>query len=66
LHVLTNAHPDWEYTCLVRTDEKAKKVKEAYPSVKIVLGDLDASDVLEREAAEADIVLRTLKISTDN
>lgn len=42
----------------MRTEDKAKLVKEAYPSVKIVLGDLDDSETLEREAAEADIVLR--------
>lgn len=58
MHALYEAHPDWDYTCLVRTEDKAKKVKEAYPSANVVLGDLDASDILEAQAAQADIVLR--------
>lgn len=58
LHALYAAYPDWDYTCLIRGKEKAEQVKKAYPAVRIVLGDLDASDVLEAEAAQADIVLR--------
>jgi hypothetical protein len=58
LHLLQEKHSDWDYTCLVRTEDKAKIVKEAYPNVKIVLGDLEASSILEAEAAKADIVLR--------
>jgi N-acetyl-gamma-glutamylphosphate reductase len=60
LHLLHEKHPDWDYTCLVRTEDKAKTVKEAYPNVKIVLGDLEASSILEEQAAKADIVLRKL------
>lgn len=48
---------------MVRTKDKAEQVKKAYPSARIVLGDLDASDVLEAEAAQADIILRALKRS---
>lgn len=44
---------------LVRTKEKAELVQKAYPGVCTVLGDLDDSELLEKEAAEADIVLRT-------
>lgn len=51
-------HPDFEYAALVRTEEKASLVRKAYPSIRIVLGGLDDSDLLKREAAEADIVLR--------
>ena len=51
-------HPDWEYTCLVRTQGKADAVRRAFPKAKIVIGDLDAAELLEREAAKADIVLR--------
>lgn len=58
LFVLHQAHPEFEYAALVRTQDKADKVKAAYSNVRIVLGSLDDSDVLEREAAAADIVLR--------
>jgi hypothetical protein len=40
-------------------EEKAQPVKEAFPNIRIVLGDLDNSKVLEEEAAKADVVIRT-------
>lgn len=58
LHLLHDKHPDWDYTCLVRSVDKAKLVRDAYPNVRVVLGDLDASELLQKEAARADIVLR--------
>jgi hypothetical protein len=45
-----------------KSEEKAKPVKEAFPQIKIALGGLDDSKLLEKEAAKADIVIRTLKI----
>ncbi len=58
LYTLTRAHPEYEYSALVRTQEKSDVVKKAYPSIRIVLGSLDDSELLEKEAASADIVLR--------
>lgn len=43
----------------MRTQEKADLVKDAFPSVRIVLGNLDDAELLKEEAAKADIVLRT-------
>lgn len=57
-HALYNAHPEYEYTALVRTQDKADLVKKAFPKIRTVLGNLDDSDLLEEEAAKADIVLR--------
>lgn len=57
-HNLYSALPDYEYVALVRTDEKAQTVKKSYPSVKTVLGELDDSQLLEDNAAKADIVIR--------
>jgi hypothetical protein len=39
-------------------EEKAKPVTEAFPKVRIVIGGLDDSKILEEEAAKADIVIR--------
>lgn len=39
-------------------EEKAQPVKKAFPNIRIVLGDLDNSKVLEEEAAKADVVIR--------
>ncbi|KAI1260124.1 NAD(P)-binding protein [Xylariaceae sp. FL1019] len=57
LHLLAEKHPEYEYAALVRTEDKAKKVRDALPKVRIVLGSLDDSDVLRKEAAWADLVL---------
>lgn len=59
-YALNKTHPDYEYAVLVRSQDKADKVKKAYPSVRIVLGGLDDFDTLREEAAKADVVLRTL------
>lgn len=58
LNALYQAHPEYEYSCLVRTKEKGEKVTSAYPKVRIVLGGLDDSELIEEEAAKADVVLR--------
>jgi hypothetical protein len=43
-----------------KSEEKAKPVKDAFPKIKIALGGLDDSELLEKEAAKADVVIRTL------
>ena len=58
LHVLQTAHPEYEFTVLLRNKEKADQVVNAYPEVRVVLGDLDSSALLEEEARKADIVVR--------
>jgi len=60
LFAIYSKHPEFEYTALVRTEEKAAQVREAYPAVRLVLGDLDNADLLNQEASKADIVLRKL------
>ncbi|KAK5125459.1 hypothetical protein LTR85_000568 [Meristemomyces frigidus] len=62
-HALYEAHPEYEYAALVRTQEKADIVKKAFPSIRTVLGNLDDSDVLKEEAAKADIVLHAADAS---
>ncbi|RDW64494.1 uncharacterized protein DSM5745_09905 [Aspergillus mulundensis] len=58
-HVLSQSHPDFEFSALIRTEEKAKYVRELYPNVRVVIGELDDADKIEKEAAWADIVLHT-------
>lgn len=60
LYALNKKHPEYEYAALVRTQEKADIVKKAYPNVRIVLGGNDDSEILKKEAANADVVLRKL------
>ncbi|KAJ5917261.1 hypothetical protein N7466_010815 [Penicillium verhagenii] len=63
LATLFAKHPNLSYSALVRTREKAEQVKSQYPNIRIVLGDLDDSALLERESAAADIVLHAADAS---
>ncbi|XXH02550.1 hypothetical protein Hte_008926 [Hypoxylon texense] len=65
LYSLVKAHPDYEYTLLVRNEERGKPVAAAYPNARLVYGSLDDVDVIEKEAAAADIVIHTAD-SADN
>lgn len=56
--MLQIAHPEYEFTVLLRNKEKADQVVNAYPKVRVVLGDLDSSALLEEEARKADVVVR--------
>ncbi|KXT09088.1 hypothetical protein AC579_5295 [Pseudocercospora musae] len=62
-YVLYKAHPDYEYSALLRTQEKADKVTSLYPNLRPVIGSLDDSSVLEEEASKADIVLHAADAS---
>lgn len=47
-------------------EEKAKSVTEAFPKVRIVIGGLDDSKILEDEAAKADVVIRELPMGLND
>lgn len=59
---LHERHPDYEYTALVRTEEKAKQVTTKYRKVKTVIGDLDNYNLIKEYAASNDIILREFTI----
>ncbi|KAJ5933805.1 hypothetical protein N7454_006134 [Penicillium verhagenii] len=56
LYAISNAHPDWELSALVRNKDKAAVLSSRYPKIRIVHGDLDSSDIIEEEVKKADIV----------
>ncbi|KAI8231097.1 hypothetical protein K4K55_006331 [Colletotrichum sp. SAR 10_96] len=58
LYTAYHSHPEWSFSALVRNQEKAEILQEAFPNVRLVLGDLDSTDVLREEALVADIVLQ--------
>ena len=60
LHALKLAFPQFEYTALLRDSAKADQITKAYPDVRVVHGDLDATSLIEEEARRADIVIREL------
>jgi nucleoside-diphosphate-sugar epimerase len=63
LSQLHREHPDFEYSALIRTQDKADKVKAAYPHIRVVLGGLDDATLLEDEAARADVVIHAADAS---
>lgn len=55
--LFTHGAPPYSISCLVRDHEKAKQLSKIYPDVRIVEGDLDDVQLVEKEAREADIVV---------
>ncbi|KJZ77464.1 hypothetical protein HIM_03188 [Hirsutella minnesotensis 3608] len=65
LDFIAKAHADYEFTLLVRDESRVGPIKARYPNVKFVYGRLEDSAVLEKAAAEADVVVHTAD-SSDN
>lgn len=63
LYALTKAQPSWNYTILVRSEDKGKAVQKQYPDVKLAIGSLDDYEVIKKAASEADIVIRGFPFS---
>lgn len=55
---IAEAHPDFDITLLVRNEQKAEPIRARYPKARFVFGSLDDAEVLEKAAADADIVVR--------
>jgi hypothetical protein len=41
----------------LRDSDKAAIISKAYPRVRVVLGDLDSTSLIEEEARQADVVI---------
>jgi nucleoside-diphosphate-sugar epimerase len=54
---LQKQHPEYQLVALVRTESQVKIIKAAFPTIETVIGDLDIDQVLQTEAAKADVVL---------
>lgn len=61
---LQEQYPEYEITCLVRTQDKADIIRAVYPDVKVVLGDNESAEIVERESMNADIVFRERRFET--
>ncbi|TDZ40289.1 Uncharacterized protein C8035_v003640 [Colletotrichum spinosum] len=64
-YTLYEKHPEYDYSLLVRTEERAGVVRKAYPNVRIVIGSNSDSEILEEEAAAADVVIHTADSADD-
>ncbi|CAG8298233.1 unnamed protein product [Penicillium salamii] len=58
LHTLQQTHPDYNVSVLIRDQEKANKVTNAFPKVRVVLADLDDVEIIEEESRNANVVIR--------
>ncbi|KAJ4982973.1 nucleoside-diphosphate-sugar epimerase [Stagonosporopsis vannaccii] len=57
LHVVSSEHPEWQIRALCRDRSKGEKLKQIYPQVTPVLGDLSSLNIIEEEASKADVIL---------
>ncbi|TQS32107.1 hypothetical protein Golomagni_07587 [Golovinomyces magnicellulatus] len=64
LDAVYTAHPDYEYSLLVRDEERAKPIKAKYPDAKFLYGTLEDSDLVRDAALDTDIVIRMYLIKS--
>lgn len=57
LQAITKAHPEVAIAALVRQPSSASKLKQEYPHVEVVEGDLDDHETLVKAGSDADVVL---------
>ncbi|TIA87136.1 hypothetical protein E3P99_03366 [Wallemia hederae] len=57
-------YPNYKFRALTRNADKANKLSQ-FPNIEGVVGDNNSSDVLEREAKNADIVIHTANSADD-
>lgn len=60
-HVVTDLikkHPEYQVVTLVRTEKQAEIIRDTWPAIEAVLGDLDNHDLLVEQGKRADVVLR--------
>lgn len=59
LALLLETHPEWatSLTCLVRNQARGESLNATYSDVRLVYGALDDVELLENEAAKAEIVV---------
>ncbi|USP78645.1 hypothetical protein yc1106_05919 [Curvularia clavata] len=57
LYAVANTYPDLEITALVRNSDKGAKVAARFPKIRLVYGTLDSTELITKEASNADIVL---------
>lgn len=57
LRELARSRPELSITILVRDPQKAKHILDSFPRVRTVIEDLDNTEVLEREASQASVIL---------
>lgn len=58
LYRITQAHPKYRWTCLVRSKERGAHIADQYPDIELVYGTLDDAHILTDQTVKADIMLR--------
>lgn len=59
LRELVRGHPEYAITALVRDTNSAATISQGYPKIRTVIGDLNDGDLVEKEASQASVVVRT-------
>ncbi|CAJ2512916.1 Uu.00g010350.m01.CDS01 [Anthostomella pinea] len=58
LHTMIARHPEYHITGLVRNQEKKQLVASKFPTVHLVLGDLDSHEVIVEQSKQSDVVIQ--------
>lgn len=58
LSELIAKYPEHKYRVLVRSEANGQKIQKIFPDVAVIFGNLDDSELLTRESAAADIIIR--------
>lgn len=59
LYSALKAHPDWQWSCLVRSEEKGRKVGALSSQISLCCGTIDDVNLIEEEASKADIIFHS-------
>lgn len=55
-------HPEYRFTALVRSNEKATDLINRYPLVHVIVGDANNTDLIQKESAKANIVISIFEL----
>jgi uncharacterized protein YbjT (DUF2867 family) len=55
---LMEQHPEWHIVTLVRNEEHKDIVLNRWPSIEVVIGDLDDKALMIEEGSKAEVILR--------
>jgi 1-deoxy-D-xylulose 5-phosphate reductoisomerase len=55
-------HPEYRFTALVRSNEKATDLINRYPLVHVIIGDANNTDLIQKESAKANIVISIFEL----
>lgn len=57
-------HPEYRFTALVRSNEKATELINRYPLVHVAIDDANNTDLIQKQSAKANIIISIFELFT--